>query len=538
MVDEAQSSQIGRSITVSESKRYAVVVGVNDYTKSGANDLSFCAADAEAFYDALLTYCEYSPEHIVLFSDGSHQAAQKPLRSDILAAVSDMCTCATGSDSILFFFAGHGTRDASDSYLLTQEFKATIVSETSIPLETINDYFHKSQARLKMRFFDACHSGRMRVRGLPLSPDIKKHLLVKGEGWATLAACKEEQVAYEDADLGHGIFSYCLVKGLAGEAATPEREVTLYSLLTYTIDKTSEITAKRGLPQTPVADNSQAGNQVLVTLPTHPPQQIAPALTKIQETAVNQLEPTPQKIPQFIADLRSVLQAKAGEQDYIAPSQEKKLAHGDELVRQIFRWCEEQREQYREQLQDLATVTVNRQSIRKCPLNTQLATYIEEKSQIKDAVELDVIYRTETKRVRSGFGITPFFEPYHTREVTDGIKEKSGYYESSVMLTVRARETLLPVCAMVIAVIPATFGLYLLQYSYSTYLGPGREEYWDEDTFAVRILHALSFVDEKNTEVLEDLRDLYPQLLSFSKESWKARKTYLQNIGVSGDSLL
>jgi hypothetical protein len=49
---EANSSQADRSAPVCNSKRYAVIVGVNDYSESGIGNVSFCAADAEAFYDA------------------------------------------------------------------------------------------------------------------------------------------------------------------------------------------------------------------------------------------------------------------------------------------------------------------------------------------------------------------------------------------------------------------------------------------------------------------------------------------------------
>lgn len=120
---ETQVTQTDRSAAVDKPKRYTVVVGVNDYTEAGIGNLSFCAADAEAFYDALITYCEYDPECVVLFSDGTHEKAKKPERSDILAAISKMASCATENDSVLFFFAGHGTRDTKDSYLLTKEFQ-------------------------------------------------------------------------------------------------------------------------------------------------------------------------------------------------------------------------------------------------------------------------------------------------------------------------------------------------------------------------------------------------------------------------------
>jgi len=536
MIDEAQPSQADRSVPVSKSRRYAVVVGVNDYSESGIVNLSFCAADAEAFYDALLTYCEYDPEHVILFSDGTHEDAQKPLRSNILAAISDMSTRATKEDSILFFFAGHGTRDPRDSYLLTQEFRTTVVAETSIPMNTINEHFHQSNARFKMRFFDACHAGRIGARGTPVGPDIKKHFLVEGEGWSTLSACKEDQFAHEDAELGHGIFSYCLVKGLSGDAATTEQEVTLHSLSMYTITKTSEITKERGLLQTPVSDSYHAGNLVLATVRSIPPTQIPSALVKVQETAIDQLRPTPEKVPQFVADICSILQNEPGQQDYIAPSQEEKFAFGDKLVQQIYHWCQEQESRYREQLQGLVTITVKRQSIQACPLNLQLAEYIEN-SKLKQAVELTLTYKTET--VRPGLG-SPLWmiSTYNTREVLDGISEKKGYYESSVLLTIKAQGQLLPVCAMVIAVIPTIFGIYLLWYACSTRLGSGQKEYWDPNTLSVRTLHALPFTDKGGMQILKELQDLYPQLVSFFSESCTARRTYMQSIGVSGQSLL
>ncbi len=197
MVVEARLAQANGNSSVS-TKRYAVVVGINDSSESDAENLSFCVADAEAFYDALITYCEYDPTHVTLFSDGTHEKAQKPSRSDILAAIATMSTKATDADSILFFFAGHGTRDSRDSYLLTQEFRKEVVAETSIPMDTINEHLRQSQARFVMRFFDACHAGRIGSRSAPIGPDVQKHFLVEADGWATLSACKQDQLAHED----------------------------------------------------------------------------------------------------------------------------------------------------------------------------------------------------------------------------------------------------------------------------------------------------------------------------------------------------
>ena len=533
MVVEARLAQANGNSVVS-AKRYAVVVGINDYSESDAGNLSYCAADAEAFYDALLTYCEYDPAHVSLFSDGTHEKARMPARSDILAAIAAMSAKATEEDSILFFFAGHGTRDTRDSYLLTQEFRKAVIAETSIPMDMINGHMRQSHARFVMRFFDACHSGRLSTRGMPVGPDIQKHFLVEAKGWATLSACSQDEFAHEDPGLGHGIFSYCLIKGLGGEAATDKQQVTFHSLTTYTIENTMEITKERGLQQTPVTDEQYGGILVLATVSPTPPAQVPPALVKVEETTIEQLRPTPEKIPQFVADIRSILKDEPLKLDYVVPSQEDKVAMGDKLVQRVYQWCEEQERQYHEQLQGLVTITVKRQSIQACPLNLQLAEYIQA-SKISRAVGLKLMYRTE--QVPSKLWSIAFLN-YDTREVLNGISERQGQYETAVQLTIRTEELLMPVCTMVIAIIPATFGLYFMRYSCSTRLDQSQKEWWDATTFSMRTLHAIPIADKEGVQTLEELQDLYPQLVSFFAESCSARRIYLQSIGIGGQSLL
>jgi hypothetical protein len=385
-------------------------------------------------------------------------------------------------------------------------------------MDTINEHFRQSKARFVMRFFDACHAGRIGTRGVPEGPDIQKHFLVEAEGWATLSACKEDQLAHEDPGLGHGIFSYCLVKGLGGDAATDKQQVTFHSLTTYTISKTIEITKDRGLQQTPVTDGNYAGNLVLATMHSIPSAQVPPTLIKVKETTIEQLKPTPEKVPQFVADIRSILKDEPLQLDYVAPSQAEKVAIGDQLAQKVYQWCEEQESHYREQLQGLVTITVKRQSILVCPLNFQLAKYIRD-SKINQAVGLRMTYKTE--QVRNKLLPIGFFG-YETREVLNGINERQGYYESAIQLTVRTKELLMPACAMVIAVIPAAFGLYLLRYSCSSQLDQGQKEYWDPATFTIRTLHAILFTDKEGMQTLEELQDLYPQLVSFFAESCSA----------------
>lgn len=112
------------------------------------------------------------------------------------------------------------------------------------------------------------------------------------------------------------------------------------------------------------------------------------------------------------------------------------------------------------------------------------------------------------------------------------------HYETAIELRVSTQEPLMPVCAMVVAIVPTSFGLYLLRYSCSTQLDQSQKEWWDSSTFSMRTLHAIPFADKEGEQTLVELKDLFPQLVSFLAESCSARKIYLRSIGITGESLL
>jgi hypothetical protein len=152
--------------------------------------------------------------------------------------------------------------------------------------------------------------------------------------------------------------------------------VTLDSLRIYVVDQTSEITKQLGLIQTPVFDGVQAGSLVMASIPKTTQTQITTALEKVRDTDIDQIKPTLSKIPQIVADIRFILESEIVKPIYVAQTQEIKVAFGNKLVQRIFGWCQDQQNLYSEHLKDLATITVESNSIRPCPLNLQLAQYI------------------------------------------------------------------------------------------------------------------------------------------------------------------
>jgi hypothetical protein len=111
---------------------------------------------------------------------------------------------------------------------------------------------------------DACQAGgaveTFAMRGAAEEKAIAQ--LARSAGVIILAASDTKQYATEFSQLGHGVFTYALLKGLDGEAdggTAPDGKITVKELEAYLNDKVPELTKKyRGSAQYP---NSYARGQ-------------------------------------------------------------------------------------------------------------------------------------------------------------------------------------------------------------------------------------------------------------------------------------
>ncbi|KYP79542.1 caspase family protein [Ferroacidibacillus organovorans] len=540
-----------------QSRQLAVVIGVNDYGSAQSN-LRYCSNDAEAFYESLVHYASYNSENMVLFSDGEHQCAKKPHYTDILSEVYSMCSNATESDSILLFFAGHGTRDDEDSYLLTQEFRPNVISESSIPMRKINDYFTQSKAKFKLRFFDACHSGRMGRRGL-LNPSVDDAFIINAEGWATLAACKETQYAHEHDTIKHGVFSYYLVKGISGEASTNGRTVALDDLKLYVMNKTIDLTSKLGMEQTPVFAGEQSGSLIISRVRPEQDTALPVILLQIEKSTDEQLEPSPERPDALYSELNTLLSGEFDSRDYVAADQEDKMRRISSLTSLIDDWGKSGSKRYNE-TSNHAQMQSRFTSVEKLPLNRNLAEYLSNNTKVSEVIEWRFFNQTVTRYVkqtqteveeRPSFGIGLSSQRQvrryrevnvpHEEEVLAGIKVQDGYpvTDNSMLLQFSSDSHLVPHCGLVSTLIPNNFGAYLLCYFVCTKLGKELKELWDEDSFNVRHFSAVSFSEKYKAELKRELDQVYSQFLSYIIERTKARQMKLSSLGaVPGTSMV
>lgn len=538
-MEEQQQEQV---VEPKKSQRYAVVVGVNDYNSTPLSDLTYCSADAEAFYDALLNYSLYEKDNIVLFSDGEHSDARSPSYSDILSSLRHFSSKAEEDDSVLFFFAGHGTHDEADSYLLTKDYRENVLSDSSMALSKVDDYLRGSKAKFVMRFFDACHSGRMGRRddsAQAAGPNLEQLLTVQAEGWATFAACKVDEFAYEPEELGHGIFSFFLVRGLEGAAAKNDGIVTLDGLKIYVMDNVNEMARKRGIHQTPVFKGDQAGQLVMSYAKSDPlstSEKLPVTLQRIADVHIEELAPKVDDVQPLLVELRNALTAETIVKKYVAVSQDDKLDEIAKTAQLSLEWLQEQADIANKTLQHQGVFSADIVNIAKAPLNKSLCQDLFN-FKGRDTIEWTINTEKVIRNQGSANGLStiaaalgrPMGQEYDT---FSSYVTQNDLPESTVVLHFSPAGHTVPHCAMVMCVIPSAVGCFVYCYFASTRMAKKMEENWEKNSFSRRFFYPCQMGREPFDSFSAELDKTFAEFMSFIVSSAKSRQATFETMGI------
>ncbi len=193
-------------------RRRALVVGVDRYLPP-TPALGFCAADARAMAEVLVA----RGFEVTELHDGPG-APVAPTRAAVRAALDEVTAASDEDDLVIVYVACHGQRLDGRPYLLLADTPAgdAGVVAGGLPLADLLARL-RGRARWVAIFLDVCHIG------LGLDPTIGEsasHGDAGGGGFALLAGSTSGQIT-QDAASG-GIFSRCLIDGLAGAAADPD----------------------------------------------------------------------------------------------------------------------------------------------------------------------------------------------------------------------------------------------------------------------------------------------------------------------------
>jgi serine/threonine protein kinase len=204
----------------------AVVIAIGDYMHSErVPSLRFATRDAKALARILTDsdVCGFPKDRTVLLT---RKAAR---RDRIVHHLSKWLPAqAKGAELALIYFAGHGTVQTigkhEEGFLLPYDADPDDIVTRGIAMSDVARWIDGIEASAVVVCLDCCHAGKVIVRGeeepphvardLELRPSMLQKMAAKGR--FLIASCDEGQKSLEAEELGHGLFTYHLLRGLTG----------------------------------------------------------------------------------------------------------------------------------------------------------------------------------------------------------------------------------------------------------------------------------------------------------------------------------
>jgi uncharacterized caspase-like protein len=252
-------------------QKWALVVGIADFTDASIPHLNYTTSDADAFAAALKdpNIGQFSPDNVHELTNAN--ATTKNIKEEL----NWIARHAQPNDLVVIYVATHGTPRTIDStgganYLVTYDtevykdgsFDEDAMYATAYPMiDLANAVATRMKALRTAVFLDTCYSGGSIAGAAPAqklvaeapSKEMLSHM-TDGTGRIVMAASQADQESLESGELHHGYFTYYLLQALKnGKGATPLSEV-----FASVEQQVSKSVSARGAHQDPVMNRSSA----------------------------------------------------------------------------------------------------------------------------------------------------------------------------------------------------------------------------------------------------------------------------------------
>jgi formylglycine-generating enzyme required for sulfatase activity len=228
-----------------KSKRFALIIGVDDYEDSQISKLEGASNDAKSLAQALIGYAGFPDDQVILLAS-DQPLERRPTRGNILARLSYLKGLVPEDGLLLVFFAGHGMERGKQAFLCpadAQSGNIDLLKDTAIPVDEMRDQILRTRVKQVVIILDACRNdpaGRGQSQD-QLTENYTRHFNFDVQNrevtaFATLYATDIGNVAYEYKEKKQGYFTWALVEGIKGKAANEKGEVTLEGLKKYLED--------------------------------------------------------------------------------------------------------------------------------------------------------------------------------------------------------------------------------------------------------------------------------------------------------------
>jgi WD40 repeat protein/uncharacterized caspase-like protein len=219
------------------AKLWILLVGVNQYQDEAyLPSLEYSAVDCQGLGEALVEATEAFPNtELIVHHDFT---PQKPDIASVSRSLHSIVDLARPDDTILFYFSGHGilATETQQVVLCLADTQKENLLTTGLALNDLLTQLDNCAASQQLVWLDACHSGGMTLRGANPTDKLVRVLRRKAsqsQGFYALLSCDKSQQSWEFPELGHGVFTYYLMRGLRGEAADAQGFIEADALYQY-----------------------------------------------------------------------------------------------------------------------------------------------------------------------------------------------------------------------------------------------------------------------------------------------------------------
>jgi hypothetical protein len=247
-----------------KAKRWALVIGVDQYSDPQISPLKGAANDAHNLADSLVRYAGFPTDQVILLATDQPQERQ-PTRLNILRRLSNLASLVPKDGLLLLSFAGHGIERGGQAYLVPSDSQLTdditLLEESAVSVTRVRDRIKATGVGQVVVLLDACRND---PGGRADAPNPLTQSYVNGfnfdvrnrevTAFFTLYATAIGERAYEYTEKRQGYFTWAVVEGLKGGAANDKGEVTLASLVKFVqenVPKRVAIDLGAGKPQRP-----------------------------------------------------------------------------------------------------------------------------------------------------------------------------------------------------------------------------------------------------------------------------------------------
>jgi uncharacterized caspase-like protein len=253
-------------------QKWALVVGIGQFTDTQIPHLNYTTADANAMADALKdsNIGGFPADNVHLLTDD--QATTKNIKEQL----NWIARHAQPNDLVVIYLATHGTPRSADSagganYIVTYDtvvysggnLDQDALYATAYPMvELANAVATRMKALRTAVFLDTCYSGGAAggaaQSGQPLADSAPSGAMLThmtdGTGRIVMAASEVNEESLESSQLHHGYFTYYLLQALkSGKGETPLSQV--YDSVSKQVSQT---VSAQGMHQHPIMNRSSA----------------------------------------------------------------------------------------------------------------------------------------------------------------------------------------------------------------------------------------------------------------------------------------